>query len=52
MVSLIWIITGVILFGAMTAGAIRLWIKRRRENMVTDPFGDIKKPSDDGNNST
>jgi uncharacterized membrane protein YraQ (UPF0718 family) len=43
MVSLVWIITGVILFGAMIVGAIRLWIKRRRENMVTDPFGDAKR---------
>lgn len=45
MVSLIWIITGVILFGAMIGGAIRLWIKRRKESTPTDPFGDTK-PSD------
>jgi len=45
MVSLVWIITGVILFGAMIGGAIRLWIKRRRESLSTDPFGDTK-PSD------
>lgn len=47
MVSLIWIITGMILFGGMTAGAIRLWIKRRRESkVVSDPFRDTKIPSD------
>ena len=45
MASLVWIITGVILFGAMIGGAIRLWIKRRREPLATDPFGDAK-PSD------
>jgi carbon starvation protein CstA len=48
MVSLIWIITGMILFGGMAAGAIRLWIKSRREaKAVSDPFGDAKIPSDE-----
>jgi len=47
MVSLIWIITGVILFGAMIGGAIRLWIKRRREPLATDPFGDTKPSGQD-----
>ena len=47
MVSLVWIITGVILFGAMIAGAVRLWIKRRKEDVVTDPFGDTKPPDSD-----
>ena len=47
MVSLVWIITGVILFGAMIAGAIRLWIKRRREQLATDPFVDTKQSDQD-----
>jgi len=46
MVSLVWIITGMILFGAMIGGAIRLWIKKREESKVTDPFGDSKIESD------
>ena len=44
MASLIWIITGMILFGAMTAGAIRLWMNKKKENIQTDPFGDPKVP--------
>ena len=32
--SLEWIITGIILLGAMTAGGISLYIKRRREAQV------------------
>jgi hypothetical protein len=48
MISLIWIITGMILFGGMTAGAIHLWIKRRREaKFISDPFDDTKIPSDE-----
>jgi len=44
--SLVWVITGLILFGGMTAGAIRLWIKRRSEDkVVADPFGDTKMGS-------
>ena len=46
MPSLVWIITGMILFGAMSVGAIRLWIKRRKENVAVDPFGDPKMQSD------
>jgi len=48
MVSLIWVITGVILFGAMIAGAIRIWLKKRRENMEKDSFVDVK-PLDEDN---
>jgi len=29
--SVEWIVTGIILLGAMIAGGISLWIKRRRE---------------------
>ncbi len=37
-----------ILFGGMTAGAIRLWIKRRREaKVISDPFDDTKIRSDE-----
>ncbi|GEM_PF-2220480 len=37
--SLEWIVTGAILLGGMTAGAISLYIKRRREaQSVSDPF--------------
>ena len=30
--NLEWIITGMILFGGMTAAGISLWIKRRKES--------------------
>ncbi len=41
MASLVWAVTGIILLGAMAAGGIHLWIKRRRESkVVLDPFGD------------
>ncbi len=41
MASLVWVITGIILLGGMTAGGIRLWVKRRRESqVVSNPFGD------------
>ena len=37
--NLAWIVTGAILFGAMVAGAISLYIKRRREaQSVSDSF--------------
>ena len=36
--SLTWIVTGIILFGAMIAGAISLYVKRRRETQSVDPF--------------
>ena len=36
--SLAWIVTGTILFGAMVAGAISLYIKRRREAQSVDQF--------------
>ena len=32
--NLEWIVTGVILFGGMTAAAIGLWIKRRGESQT------------------
>lgn len=37
--NLAWIVTGAILFGAMVAGSISLYIKRRREaQSVSDSF--------------
>lgn len=36
--NLAWIVTGAILFGAMVAGAISLYIKRRREAQSVDQF--------------
>ena len=38
-----WIVTGVFLFGGMTAAAISLYIKRRKESQaVSDPFTEIQ----------
>lgn len=31
-----WTITGIILFGAMTAGGISLYIKKRRDAQLSD----------------
>ena len=36
--NLAWIVTGVILFGGMAAGAISLWIKRRRESQAVSNY--------------
>ncbi len=47
MASLVWIVTGIILFGAMAAGAIRLWINKKRQDIQTDPFGNPKMPPED-----
>jgi len=48
MTSLVWIITGMILFGAMTAGTIRLWINKRRDKDTLNLF-DEKKIEDTEN---
>ena len=38
-----WIVTGVFLFGGMTAAAISLYIKRRKESQaVSDLFTEIQ----------
>jgi len=40
MASLVWVITGIILLGGMTAGGIHLCVKRRRKSqVVSNPFG-------------
>ncbi len=31
-----WTITGIILLGAMTAGGISLYLKRRKESQISD----------------
>jgi len=39
-----WIVTGVFLFGGMTAAAISLYIKRRKESQaVSDSFTQIQQ---------
>ncbi len=42
--SLEWIVTGMILLGAMMAGGISLWIKRKRESQNHDPYGNRVRP--------
>jgi len=38
-----WIVTGVFLFGGMTAAAISLYIKRRKESQtISDSFTQIQ----------
>ena len=37
--SMMWIIPGMILLGAMLFGGIHLWIKRRREAKNPDLYG-------------
>ncbi len=34
--NLEWIITGMILFGGMTAAGISLYVKKRRESQISD----------------
>ena len=34
MINLEWIVTGVVLFGAMIAGGVSLYVKRRREQKL------------------
>jgi len=41
--NLEWIVTGIVLFGAMIAGGISLYIKRRKEqNMSLDNPDDLR----------
>lgn len=35
-----WVVTGVILFGGMTAAGISLYLKRRKESLISDSFYD------------
>ena len=37
--SMMWIVPGIILLGAMLFGGIHLWIKRRRESKNPDLYG-------------
>ncbi len=37
-----WIVTGIVLFGGMTAGGISLYLKRRKESLISDSFYDIQ----------
>lgn len=41
--NLEWIVTGIVLFGAMIAGGISLYLKRRKEqNMSLDASDDLR----------
>ena len=33
-----WIVTGIILFGGMTAGGISLYFKKRKESQISNSF--------------
>jgi hypothetical protein len=44
--SMMWIIPGMILLGAMLFGGIHLWIKRRREANNPDLYGSRIRPDD------
>ena len=48
-----WIVTGVILFGGMTAAGISLYLKRRKEFQTPDSFSGIKSdlPESEKDNS-
>lgn len=35
-----WVVTGIILFGGMTAAGISLYLKRRKESQILDSFYD------------
>lgn len=37
-----WVVTGIILFGAMTAAGISLYLKRRKESLISDSFYDVQ----------
>ncbi len=41
-----WVVTGIILLGGMAAGGISLYLKRRKETIISDSFEDTKIPSD------
>jgi len=42
--SMMWIIPGIILLGAMVFGVINLWIKKRREAKNPDLYGSRIRP--------
>ncbi len=41
-----WIVTGIILFGGMAAAGISLYLKRRKESKISDPFEDTEPKPD------
>lgn len=41
-----WIITGIILFGGMTAAGISLYLKRRKESQVFGSFEGVQARPD------
>jgi LPXTG-motif cell wall-anchored protein len=41
-----WVVTGLILLGGMAAGGISLYLKRRKETLISDPFEDTGIPTD------
>jgi LPXTG-motif cell wall-anchored protein len=42
MINLVWILTGVLLFGGMIAGGISLYLKRRKEKMELDKENEFR----------
>ena len=43
MMNIGWVVTGMILLGAMTACGVRLYLKRRKEqNLSLDKYDDLK----------
>jgi hypothetical protein len=41
-----WVVTGIILLGGMAAGGIRLYLKRRKETLISDSFDNTKIQTD------
>ncbi len=44
--SMMWIVTGMILLGAMAFGGINLWLKKRREAKDPTLYGSRIRPDD------
>ncbi|MBI5146422.1 MAG: hypothetical protein HZA84_04295 [Thaumarchaeota archaeon] len=40
--NLEWVVTGIILFGGIAAGGISLYLKRRKESLISDSFYDTQ----------
>lgn len=41
-----WVVTGIILLGGMAAGGISLYLKRRKESLISESFEDTGIPTD------
>lgn len=41
-----WVVTGIIFLGGMAAGGISLYLKRRKETLISDSLEDAKIPTD------